>query len=136
VQQEFHALAIEARAAGQTIFLSSHVMPEVERICDRIAIVREGRLIAVEDVGTLKSRSIRTLEIHFAAPVPQAAFEGLPGVTDVEAHGDVIRCSVTGTMDAVVKAAARFDVLDVESHEPGLEDIFLRFYGHDGSEPT
>ena len=136
MQQEFHALAMEARAAGQTIFLSSHVMPEVERICDRVAIVREGRLIAVEDVGTLKSKSIRTLEIHFAAPVPRAAFEGLPGVSDLEAHGDVIRCSVSGAMDAVVKAAARFDVLDVESHEPSLEDIFLRFYGRDGGHPS
>jgi ABC-2 type transport system ATP-binding protein len=136
VQQEFHALAMEARAAGQTIFLSSHVMPEVERICDRVAIVREGRLIAIEDVGALKSKSIRTLEIHFAAPVPRSAFEGLPGVADLEAHGDVIRCSVSGAMDAVVKAAARFDVLDVESHEPSLEDIFLRFYGHDGGEPA
>jgi ABC-2 type transport system ATP-binding protein len=136
VQQSFHALVFEGREAGQTVFLSSHVLPEVDRICDRVGIIREGRLIAVEDVGALKSRAVRTIELHFAAPVPAEAFARIPHVRDLEVHGDVVRCTVAGSMDPLVKAAARFEVLDVESHEPSLEDIFLTFYGGDGGDPA
>ena len=136
VQQTFHELLLEASEAGQTVFLSSHDLPEVERVCDRVGIIREGHVIAVEDVGELKARAIREIELHFGAPVPADAFSGLPGVHDVEAHGDVIRCSISGSMDALVKAAARFEVIDVASHEPSLEDIFLTFYGRDGSAPA
>jgi ABC-2 type transport system ATP-binding protein len=129
VQQVFHAMVQEVRAEGRTVFLSSHVMPEVERLCDRVGIIREGRLIAVEDIGHLKARAIRTLEIHFARPVPADAFEGLPGVREVEAHDQVVRLTVSGSLDAVVKEAGRFPVLDLVSHERSLEDIFLAFYG-------
>jgi ABC-2 type transport system ATP-binding protein len=135
VQQRFHALVLEARAAGQTVFLSSHDLPEVERVCDRVGIIRDGRLITVEDVGSLKARAVRMLEIRFASPVPADAFSGLPGVRDVEVHGDVVRCTVAGAMDPLVKAAARFEVVDVTSHEPSLEDIFLTFYGSGADGP-
>jgi ABC-2 type transport system ATP-binding protein len=129
IQQEFHKLVSEFRSEGGTVFLSSHVMPEVERLCDRVAIIREGRLIAVEDIGDLKARAVRTLDVHFARPVSGDEFARLPGVKEVEAHGDAVRVTVAGPLDAVVKAAARFEVLDLESHEPSLEDIFLTFYG-------
>ena len=135
VQQTFHGLVLEAREAGQTVFLSSHVLPEVERICDRVGIIREGRLIAVEDVGTLKSRAVRTVELRFAAPVDAGEFSGIPNVRDLEVHGDVLRCTVAGSMDALMKRAALFEVVDVESHEPSLEDIFLTYYGRSGGEP-
>ena len=81
VQHEFYALVDEARDAGQTVFLSSHVLPEVQRVCDRVAFIREGELIALEDVAGLTGRAVRELEIVFAAPVPPAAFEDVPGVT-------------------------------------------------------
>jgi ABC-2 type transport system ATP-binding protein len=129
VQQEFHGLVEECRAEGRTIFLSSHIMPEVERLCDRVAIIRDGRVVAVEDVGDLKARALRTLEIHFARPVPPESFAGLPGVRDARAQGDAIRLTVTGRLDPVIKAAARFEVVGLTSHEPSLEDIFLDFYG-------
>ena len=134
IQQEFHRMVWEARDTGQTMFLSSHVMPEVERVCDRVGIIREGSLVTVEDVGALKAKAIRTLELHFAEPVPREAFAPIPGVSELEVHGDVVRCDVAGSMDAVIKAAARFELLDVESHEPTLEDIFLRFYGREGGD--
>ena len=129
VQQAFHHMIGEIRHEGRTVFLSSHVMPEVERLCDRVGIIREGRLVAVEDIGDLRAKGMRALEIHFASPVPAGAFEGLPGVRDVASEGDRIRCTVVGPMDAVVKSAARFEVVDLTSHEPSLEDIFLTFYG-------
>ena len=134
MQQRFQTLVLDARAAGQTVFLSSHDLPEVERVCDRVGIIREGRLITVEDVGSLKTRAVRMVEFHFASPVPADAFAGLPGVRDVEAHGDVVRCTVAGTMDPIVKAAARFEVLDLSSHEPSLEDIFLTYYASEAEE--
>jgi ABC-2 type transport system ATP-binding protein len=88
VQQTFYALLEQERVRGATVFLSSHVMPEVERICDRVAIVREGRLVAIEDIGDLKARATRRLDLHFDAPAPADAFAGLPGVREVEVHGD------------------------------------------------
>jgi ABC-2 type transport system ATP-binding protein len=129
MQQEFYRLVAEARSHGRTVFLSSHVMPEIERTCDRVAIIREGRLVAVEDIGDLKAKEIRSLEVHFAAPVEPSAFETLPGVREAVATGDAMRITVAGPMDAVIKALARHEVVDLESHEPSLEEIFLTFYG-------
>ncbi len=128
VQQEFYRLIAETKAEGRTVFLSSHILPEVERVCDRVGIIREGRLIAVEDVATLKARALRRLEIHFAAPVPQEAFARLEGVRDVTVDNGVMRCTIVGTVDAVIKAAAQYTVVNVISHEPSLEEIFLAYY--------
>jgi ABC-2 type transport system ATP-binding protein len=133
VQQEFHTMIAEARLGGSTVFLSSHVMPEVERLCDRVGIIREGRLVAVEDVGDLKARAIRTLDIRFARPVPGEAFAGLPGVQRIEVQGDLVHLTVAGHLDAVVKAAALYEVVDITSNEPTLEEVFLTFYGEGGN---
>jgi len=132
IQQVFYELVEETRADGRSVFLSSHVMPEVERVCDRVGIIREGRLVAVEDIGDLRAKEIRTLDIHFAAPLRPDAFDGVPGVHEAEVFGDVARVTVGGTMDAVIKRAAAFEIVDLRSHELGLEEIFLAFYGGDG----
>jgi ABC-2 type transport system ATP-binding protein len=129
MQQVFYGMLAEARSDGRTVFLSSHVMPEVERVCDRVGIIREGRLVAVEDIGDLRAKEVRTLEIHFGEPVAAVGFRDLPGVRDVQPVGDALRITVAGEMDAVVKRAARFPVVDLKSHEPTLEEIFLTFYG-------
>ena len=131
VQQQFNAMVEEVRREGRTVFLSSHVMPEVERLCDRVAIIREGRLVAVEDVGDLKARQVRTLDLHLAEPPSTDPFSELPGVRDVTVVGDVARITVAGPIDPVIKAAARFEVVDLVSHEPSLEDVFLAYYGKD-----
>lgn len=128
VQQEFYRMIAEARAAGSTVFLSSHVLPEVEKTCDRVGIIRAGRLVAVEEVSSLKAKALRRLEVRFAAPVPQAAFQGLPGVRDLRMAGSTLACSVSGSLDALIKAAAAFEVVDVISQEPSLEEIFLAYY--------
>ena len=126
IQQVFYRLISEVEE--QTVFLSSHNLPEVERVCDRVGIIREGRLIAVEEVSALKSRALRQLEIHFAAPVPESAFANVAGVSDLVVEQNVLRCSVKGTLDAVIKAASKFEVVNVISHEPSLEEIFLAYY--------
>ena len=134
VQREFHELVAEVRSEGRTVFLSSHVMPEVERLCDRVGIIREGRLVAVEDVGDLKAHAVRTIDIHFARPVDPSTFATLPGVVEVHAQGDTLSITATGHLDPVVKAAARFEVVSLTSHEPSLEDIFLAFYAKEGDD--
>ncbi len=128
VQQEFYRMIAEARAAGRTVFLSSHVLPEVEKTCDRVGIIREGRLVAVEEVAALKAKALRRLEIRFAVPVSPAAFAEVPGVHDLHVENSSLRCTVTGSLDAVIKAAAGFEVIDLISQEPSLEEIFLAYY--------
>lgn len=133
IQQEFYALVREAINAGQTVFLSSHNLPEVERVCDRVGIIREGKLVAVEQVAALKAKALRQIEIVFDGPAPRQAFEGLPGVRDVTAVNSHLRCTIAGTIDPVVKKAAQYTVVNMISQDPNLEDIFLAFYGREGN---
>ena len=128
MQQEFYALVADAREAGQTVFVSSHVIPEVERTCDRVGILRAGRLLTVERISALKAKAIRHVEIRFAAPVPPDAFAGLPGTRDMHVEGDLVRCAIIGPIDPLVKAAARFEVVEINSQEPSLEELFLTYY--------
>ncbi len=129
VQQTFYGLVGEARAAGRTVFLSSHVLPEVERICDRVGILREGRLVAVERIADLRARAIRRLEIEFCREIPANAFARVPGIRDVVVDAAVLRCTVLGSMDPVFKAANAFEIRTVSSTEPSLEEVFLAYYG-------
>jgi ABC-2 type transport system ATP-binding protein len=133
VQQTFYSLVDEERARGAAVFLSSHVMPEVERVCDRVGIIREGRLADVADIGELKATALRRIEFHFEAPVAASAFQRLPGVKEAVSHGDSVWLKVEGPVDAVIKEAARHAVVSVETHEPSLEDAFLAFYGRGGA---
>ena len=128
MQQEFLELVREARAAGQTVFMSSHVLAEVQHAADRVGIVRDGRLVAVERVESLGKRAKRHVQIHFDGPVPPADFDGLPGVTDLQVEGAILRCTVDGMLDPLVKAAARHTVADMISTEPDLEETFLSYY--------
>ena len=136
VQQTFYAMLDEERVRGTTVFLSSHVMPEVERVCDRVGIIREGRLATVSDIGDLKARVRRRIELHFDGPAPTRAFENLPGVLDVRGHGDELSIAIEGSVDPVIKEAARHTVVNVETHEPSLEDLFLAYFGPNDEAPA
>jgi ABC-2 type transport system ATP-binding protein len=133
IQLEFDALVDEARARGGTALLSSHVMPEVERLCDRVAILRDGRLLTVDDVGDLKAKALRTLVIHFEEAVPGERFDRLASVVSVEARGETVRLTVRGPLDEVIKEAARHHVVNVASEEASLESIFLEIYRDGGA---
>ncbi|NLT56294.1 MAG: ABC transporter ATP-binding protein [Actinomycetales bacterium] len=134
VQQEFLAMIGEVRASGRTVFMSSHVLAEVQQVADRVGIVRDGRLVAVDQVAELGGRMLRTVEIRFTEPVPVDGFTGLPGVHDVLAEGPLLRCRVDGPLDPLVKAAARFTVVDLVATEPDLEQVFLSYYHEGGGE--
>lgn len=119
----------EVRAEGRTVFLSSHVLPEVERIADRVGIIREGRLVEVATVDSLKERAVRVVEVRFgdSSPTPDALQE-LPGVLRVERSRNIVQLRIEGSMDGLIKALADYEVLSLHSHEADLEEIFLDLY--------
>jgi len=129
VQQSFYSLVRETRAEGRTVFLSSHVLSEVERTCDRVAIIRDGRLVRVDRVEALRDIAHHQVELRFAGPVPAAEFERIAGVSEVVADGHVLRLRVSGPIAPVVRAAAAHELVDFVSREPSLEDTFLAEYG-------
>jgi ABC-2 type transport system ATP-binding protein len=131
VQQTFFALLDEAAAEGRTVFLSSHIIGEVERVCDRVAIIREGRIVETNSVSALRQMAVHHVELRFAAPVAAAEFERLDGVSDltVADEGRVLRMRYAGPTGPLVRAAHTHDVLDLISREPNLEEVFLAHYG-------
>ena len=128
LQQIFLALAREAKADGQTVFMSTHVLSEAQQTADRVGIIRDGRMVAVESVDALRRRAVRRVEIHFDEPVLPDAFIGLENVLDVATDGPVLRCRLAGRADALVKAAARYPVESVVIEEPDLEELFFTYY--------
>lgn len=134
VQQTFLAVLREAMADGATVFMSSHVLSEVERTCDRVAIIRDGRIVRTDRVDALRNLAAHHVEIRFAGPVPVPEFEGIPGVSKVTTEGNVLRLYVSGRIAPVVQAAARYEVDDFVSREPSLEETFLAEYSSQSGE--
>jgi ABC-2 type transport system ATP-binding protein len=133
VQRTFFDIVREARAEGRTVFLSSHIIDEVDRTCDRVAIIREGRLVQVDSIDAIRRLAFHHVELKFAAPVASAIFSSIEGVSDIEVDGHVVRMRVAGPIGGVLAAAAPHGIVDVVSREPNLEDVFLAQYGaHDG----
>jgi ABC-2 type transport system ATP-binding protein len=129
VQRSFHELLREVSAAGTTVLLSSHTLSEVERVTDRLAILRRGRLVVVDSIENLRRVATRRLEIEFESPLPSAEeFLGIPGVLAVQADGSTMTISFEGSADTVIKAAAAHSVRAIRPREDDLEDIFLRYY--------
>jgi ABC-2 type transport system ATP-binding protein len=128
VQQSFHALLHEVSAEGRTVFLSSHTLSEVERVTQRLAILRQGRLVVVDSLENLRKVAVQRIEIEFAEHVPAQEFRALPGVRDVETKELTLTISFEGSADGVVKAAAAHEVRAIRPREDDLEDIFLRYY--------
>ena len=128
LQQEFAAMTREVVAEGRTVFMSSHVMSEVQKTSDRVGVIRDGVLVAVEDVDSLLDTSARHIEIVFAHHVAREEFAGLDGVSELRVDGPVLRCRFEGRADALVKAAAEHTVLSITSEEPDLEEVFFHRY--------
>jgi ABC-2 type transport system ATP-binding protein len=133
-QQEFAHMVKEAREGGATVFLSSHILSEVEQLCTKVGIIREGRLVRIGDVAEVKDIKRYEITITFAESVPAEAFAKLDGVSRIDkvADGHALHIAMQGAPDALIKAAASYPVLSITSHEPSLEDIFLRYYEGDG----
>jgi ABC-2 type transport system ATP-binding protein len=132
VQEEFLEIVGETRAEGRTVFFSSHVLSEVERVCDRVGIVRGGELVDVENTSTLVNKAFRHVSLAFDKPVDPEPFGCLPGVRNLIADGRVLRFTLHGGPDELVKLAAEHRLVELEYERPSLEEIFLTFYGEEG----
>jgi ABC-2 type transport system ATP-binding protein len=128
VQETFQELVRDAAERGGTVFLSSHVLSEVQQVADRVALVRDGRLLLVDTVENLRARSSTHVEVTFSEPPPSDAFTAMAGVRELERHGDVVRFALEGEIDPLVKALARFHVRALDVHEADLEDVFMALY--------
>jgi len=128
MQEEFLALVGEERERGCAVFISSHELDEIERVCDRVGIIRDGRVIAVERVAELLGKTQRRVTVAFAEPVDPAELRAIGGVSDLEATDGRVTFHVSGELDAVVKAIARHPIADLELAHPTLEEVFLTYY--------
>ena len=123
----------EAKAEGRTVFMSSHILGEVEKTCDRVAIIRDGRLARVARVDALRDIAHHSVELTFVGPPPVADFQAIPGVSEVVSQDHTIRLRVAGSMAPLLKVAARYELADFISREPTLEETFLAEYGDRGA---
>jgi ABC-2 type transport system ATP-binding protein len=135
MQREFQALMREVITNGSTVFLSSHTLSEVQRVADRVGIIRHGKLIALEAVASLRSKGVRSVELFFDGPVDAAVFEPLPGVNDVAVQNHHVTLSFSGQMETLLKTVTeRYTLLDISTQEADLEEIFLTYYRDDINE--
>jgi ABC-2 type transport system ATP-binding protein len=130
MEQTFRQCVAEAKALGQTVFLSSHILSEVEALCDRVAILRLGEL---QEIGTLAElRHLSALSVQATFENEPPAIGAVPGVSKVQIDGRRLLCQVTGSMDPLLQALAGTGVLELLSSKPSLEELFLAHYGQDG----
>jgi ABC-2 type transport system ATP-binding protein len=129
MEREFRGCVLEAKAAGQTVFLSSHILSEVEALCDRVAILRAGRLVEVGTLAELRHLSALSIEATFTAAPPDLS--RVPGVSDIEVDGNRLRCRVHGSVEPLMQRLTAAGVTQLLSREPSLEELFLARYGAD-----
>jgi ABC-2 type transport system ATP-binding protein len=135
VQREFQAMMREVAGEERTVFLSSHTLSEVQRVADRVGIIRHGVLIAVEGVASLRSKAIRTVNLYFDSEVDGSVFQPLPGVREVTVNDHHVTLSFDGQMETLLKVVSeRFHLMDITTEEADLEEIFLTYYRDDEGE--
>jgi len=129
MQQNVYHLIDAARNEGRTVFLSSHVLPEVERIADRVGIIRQGKLIEVATVDELKDRAVRVVEVRFESDGPgEQILMEVDNVVSVEQRRTTVQIRIEGSMDALIKVLAGYEVVAMRSEEADLEEVFLDLY--------
>ncbi len=129
MQREFQKMLREFAAEGRGVFLSSHTLSEVQRVADRVGIIRNGHLVAVEAVSSLRSKAIRQVDLHFTGPVDAATFEGIEGVRDLVISNGRATMSFDGQMDELLRVATRnHTLIDISTQDADLEEIFLEYY--------
>lgn len=136
VQEELHHLIIETRNDGRTVFLSSHALSEVDRVADRVGIIRKGRLIEVASMDELKSKAIRRLDLEFGNEVDASLLRNVDGVREVTGVGRHFSVAYEGSVDPVLAMAMSMGIVNLQSRDADLEEIFLGYYRDESPEPT
>lgn len=140
MQQELYAILDEYRQQGGTVFFSSHYLDEVERICDRVGVIRDGRLILSDTLEAIQEKHVRRLRLEFAEPPPAEFLTGLAGVEKESQDGATVIALIQSNLSGALKEAAQYTVVDIEYEERRLEDIFLQYYDtredSDAAEPS
>jgi len=134
MQGEFLSILQEARDRGQTVFFSSHVLSEVERVADRVGIIRDGELVAVEDPNALTGRAYRHVRIKFEGPIDSSSVQriaSLPGVDRFEHHDSTLTFTIGGSMNELIQIASQHHVRSLDAVRPPLDELFLAYYGDD-----
>jgi len=127
----FSHLVHANRQEGRTVLFTSASLTEMERLCDRTAVIFRGELIAVERGVQLRSRALRRIEMRFASPINACPFSNLPNLKDLQFEDNTLRCTIHGDPDALIKAASQFRVTHFVSQTPSLEEVFHQYYGVD-----
>jgi ABC-2 type transport system ATP-binding protein len=127
MEQTFRECVAQARARGQAVFLSSHILSEVEALSDRVAILRAGELVEVGTLAQMRHLSALSIEATFEGTVPDLS--RVPGVTEVQVTGNQVRCQVQGSVEPLLSVLAAAGVHQLLSREPSLEELFLAHYG-------
>ncbi|MDH3681029.1 MAG: ABC transporter ATP-binding protein [Acidimicrobiia bacterium] len=134
MQREFQTILRDVAAEGRAVFLSSHILSEVQRVADRVAIIRRGRLVAVESLQDLRTKALRRVHLELEAPVEAATLAGIAGVRDVTVEGRFAELSFEGKMAGLLRSLAQHhEVVDVSTKEADLDEIFLAYYREDAS---
>ncbi len=134
-QDRMHAFLEEERDAGKTVLFSSHVLSEVQRVCDRVGIIREGKLVALEDIEDLLKRGGKEVRVQLTAPVDESRFI-TEDMIDVETVDRTVYFTYTGEYNALLKHLVRFEIEDIDISDPQLDDIFKHYYGDNSSAGT
>jgi ABC-2 type transport system ATP-binding protein len=129
MQQIFYEIIREEQEDGRTIFMSSHVLAEVEAVCDKVAIIKEGELILNEQISTLQDMTGKVLEVEFREKVPLSEFQ-IEGVTHIEAEDKKLKMTITGNLDDIVKKIADHKIVNMNLQTYSLENLFLRYYSN------
>jgi ABC-2 type transport system ATP-binding protein len=128
LQREFNALLLEEQARGKTIFMSSHIMSDVEKVCQRVAVIRRGEIVTLDEVEKLREKAGQRVTVEFGDVVSEQELARIPGVSNVSRHNSDYHLTVSGSMDALVKALSRHEVIRLQAEEAPLEEVFLKFY--------
>ena len=128
MQREFYTFLKEEQQKGRTFFISSHILSEVEKVCDRVGIIKEGSIVAVEDVGALKKKSGKFMEVTFSEKITKKDLD-IPGISNILFQDHTVHFRVTGSMDNVIKHLSQFNIEDLTSKDLSIEDVFMHYYG-------
>ena len=131
-QRAFFQLVADARAEGRTVFYATSMLQEVERVCDRVAVINQGQLVTVERAVRLRGRALRKVQLRFSSPISPEIFASLTNVENIRMDENWMTCTVQGDPDALIKLASQYRVTDIISQSPSLEESFKRYYGIGG----